>query len=46
MMLVIDIVDPCNPTCLIQSYVMKEFSCYLISASDEKKLGFLKDDVV
>ena len=43
MMLVINVIAT---TCLIQGYVMKRFSCYLISACDEKKLSFLKDDVI
>ena len=48
MVLVTNIVHPYNyiaTTCLIQGYVMKGCSHYLISKFDEKKLSFLKDDM-
>ena len=48
MVLVTNIVHPYNyiaTTCLIQGYVMKGYSHYLIFAFDEKNLSFLKYDM-
>lgn len=42
MVLVTNIVHPCNPTdynFLIQTYAMKDWSCYLISTYSNKKLS-------